>query len=61
MMGVKGRKRKQREIMYDCVFVGPALIIFLIFVLSPFLMMRNSFIYVMEWADGAGMDGPFEL
>ena len=38
MMGVKGRKRKQREIMYDCVFVGPALIIFLIFVLLPFLM-----------------------
>ena len=37
-MGVKGRKRKQREIMYDCVFVGPALIIFLIFVLLPFLM-----------------------
>ena len=24
--------------MYDCVFVGPALIIFLIFVLLPFLM-----------------------
>ena len=29
---------KQREIMYDCVFVGPALIIFLISVLLPFLM-----------------------
>ena len=38
MKVLKERKRRQRERMYDCVFVGPALIIFLIFVLLPFLM-----------------------